>query len=116
MGCCPGPSRPCASGRDDSRKPVCQNPPGRPKSPFLENPTRRPRSAFFAPWAVLKPAPEAAAGAGIALPCLLVYSALHPRAMHGREMYQGPCEPGRGNVTIGNLSEVTVKPGYHPGA
>jgi hypothetical protein len=45
MGCCPAPSRPCATGQDDSRKLECQNLPDRPKSLFPGNPTRRHRSA-----------------------------------------------------------------------
>src|ERR1017187_738736 len=77
MECFPGPSRPSACGRDDNTKLECQSLPDRPKSPFPEIPNRRPLSAFSAPWAFLKPAPEAAAGAGIALPCLL-FTALFP--------------------------------------
>src|SRR6266496_973948 len=105
MGCCPGPSRPCGCGLDDSMKPEYRNPQGRPKSPFPSIPNRKPRSAcdVSRSWPETRVRLEVPQDRPIQR-LLLIYR--HGRAFstHGSEMYLGPCSYRASNMERGDRS------------
>src|SRR5579863_2116820 len=58
------------------------------------------------------PALESGFQCGICtVPYSFMYRADGPGAMHGREMYQGPCRPNGGNVMQGNVMRGNVMRG-----